>query len=328
MIRITSKIFSVFLITVVLLLAPPLSSSADNGFADWLVELRAEAGSRGISEETLNTALADLKPIPRVIELDRKQPEFTLDFQSYLESRVSKKRIRLGREMLRRHSDMLEKIRQIYGIQPRFLIAIWGLETNYGNYLGGFPIIGALATLAHDSRRGDFFRSQLFNALTILDEGHISNADMRGSWAGAMGQVQFMPSTFAQFAIDADGDGRKDIWQNLSDAFSSAANFLASSGWQRGIIWGREVRLPSDFQQEMAGLDKEKPLSEWQAIGIRRIDGSDLPADTITASVILPSGGNKPAFLVYQNYRSIFKWNKSHSYALSVCRLSDRIAVR
>jgi membrane-bound lytic murein transglycosylase B len=328
MIRITSKIFSVFIIPVVLLLAPPLSSSADNDFADWLVELRAEARSRGISEDTLNAALTDLKPIPRVIELDRKQPEFTLDFQSYLESRISKKRIRLGREMLHRHGDMLEKIRQRYGVQPRFLIAIWGLETNYGNYLGSFPIIGALATLAHDTRRGDFFRSQLFNALTILDEGHISNADMRGSWAGAMGQVQFMPSTFAQYAIDANGDGRKNIWQDLPDAFSSAANFLVSSGWQRGIIWGREVQLPSDFQQEMSGLDKEKSLSEWQAIGIRRIDGSDLPEENITASVILPSEGNKPAFLVYQNYRSIFKWNKSHSYALSVCRLADLIAVR
>jgi membrane-bound lytic murein transglycosylase B len=223
---------------------------------------------------------------------------------------------------------MLEKVKQHYGVHPRFLIAIWGLETSYGNYLGNFPIIGALATLAHDSRRGDFFRSELLNALTILDEGHISISDMRGSWAGAMGQVQFMPSTFTKFAIDANGDGRKDIWQNLPDAFSSAANFLVSSGWQSGIPWGIEVRLPSDFKHEIADMDHEKPLTDWQAIGIRQKDGSDLPQDNMMASVVLPSDGNKPAYLVYQNYRSILKWNHSHSYALSVCLLADRIADR
>jgi len=323
-----NKIFSVFFITVFLLFTPFLSFSSDNGFSYWLAELRAEAKLKGISDKTLDSALAGLKPIQKVIRLDRSQPEFTLDFQSYLKSRVTKKRIKAGRKMLIKHSDILEKVEQRYGVHPRFLMAIWGLETNYGNYTGGFPVIGALATLAFDSRRGNFFRSELLNALTILDQGHINIKNMRGSWAGAMGQVQFMPSTFSRFAIDADGDGRKDIWKNLDDAFSSAANFLAGSGWQRGITWGIEVRLPSDFNRNLAGLDKKKSVNDWQAIGVRGTDGKDLPAENITASVVLPSKNNKPAFLVFQNYRSILKWNRSHSYALSVCRLADSIGYR
>ena len=320
------KVFSVFFIAVFLLLIPSLLLATDNDFADWLVELRAEARSKGISDETLDSALTGLKPIQKVIERDRRQPEFTLDFQSYLKTRVTKKRIRKGREMLGKHKDMLEKVKQRYDVNPRFLIAIWGLESNYGDYLGSFPVIGALATLAHDSRRSNFFRSQLLHALTILDQGHISIQDMKGSWAGAMGQVQFMPSTFSQFAIDADKDGRKDIWNNLADAFSSAANFLAGYGWQKGITWGMEVQLPSNFRLEMAGLDKERPLTDWQAVGIRGIDGADLPEDNITGAVVLPSDSDNPAFLVFQNYRSIMKWNRSHSYALSVCHLADSIA--
>jgi membrane-bound lytic murein transglycosylase B len=320
------KIFSVFFITVVFLLIPSLSLPTDNDFEDWLVRLRAQARSKGISDETLDFALTGLKPIQKVIDLDRKQPEFTLDFQDYLGTLVTKKRIRQGREMLDRHKDMLEKVEQRYGVHPRFLIAIWGLETNYGNDLGNFPVIESLATLAYDARRSDFFRSQLLNALIILDQGHVSIQDMKGSWAGAMGQVQFMPSTFSKFAVDADGDGRKDIWHNLDDAFFSAANFLVGLGWQRGKTWGMEVQLPSDFRRGMAGLNKKKSLTVWQAMGIRGIDGKDLPSDNIKASVVLPSANNKPAFLVFQNYRSILNWNRSHSYALSVCHLADRIA--
>jgi membrane-bound lytic murein transglycosylase B len=319
------KFFSVFFITVFFLLIPSLSLPTDNDFADWLVRLRAQARSKGISDETLDSALTGLKPIQKVIDLDRKQPEFTLDFQNYLKTLVTKKRIRHGRKMLGRHKDILEKVEQRYGVHPRFLIAIWGLETNYGNILGNFPVIESLATLAYDARRSDFFRSQLFNALIILDQGHVSIQDMKGSWAGAMGQVQFMPSTFSKFAVDADGDGRKDIWHNLDDAFFSAANFLVGLGWQRGKTWGMEVKLPSDFRRGMAGLNKKKSLTLWQAMGIRGIDGKDLPSDNIKASVVLPSNNNKPAFLVFQNYRSILNWNRSHSYALSVCHLADRI---
>ncbi len=319
------KIISVFFISVLLLLIPSLSSAADNNFADWLAELRAEASSLGISDKTLDSALTGLKPIQKVIKLDRKQPELTQDFERYLKARVTKKRIKLGRKMLIKHSDILKKAEERYGVPPHFLIAIWGFETNYGKNTGSYPVIGALATLAHDSRRSSFFRSQLLSALTILDEGHINIQDMQGSWAGAMGLVQFMPSTFSQYAIDADGDGRKDIWNNLPDAFSSAANYLARSGWQRGAEWGMEVQVPSDFNQKLANLNNEKPLADWQTIGIRKTDGSDLPEEDISASVVLPSDSNKPAFLVFQNYRSIMKWNRSHSFALSVCHLADSI---
>jgi membrane-bound lytic murein transglycosylase B len=312
----------VFLIT-----ASAFSASETTGdFADWLASLRAEARANGISDATLETALGGLQPIPRVIKLDRNQPEFKQDFRSYINSRVSEKRIKAGRRMLQKHSFLLDKIRQRYGIQPRFLIAIWGLETEYGNYLGGYPVIGALATLAYDPRRSNFFRAELLNALTILDEGHVSISDMQGSWAGAMGQVQFMPSTFVRHAVDADGNGRKDIWHSLPDTFASAANFLADYGWQSGITWGRKVWLPSDFNLNLAGLDKERPLAEWQEMGVRRINGSNLPVVDIKASLILPDGNDGPVFLVYQNYRAILRWNHSHLYALSVCYLADRIS--
>jgi membrane-bound lytic murein transglycosylase B len=307
--------------------ASAFSASETTGdFADWLASLRAEAIAKGISDATLETALGGLQPIPRIIELDRNQPEFKQDFRSYINSRVSEKRIKTGRRMLQKHGFLLEKIRRRYGIQPRFLIAIWGLETEYGNYLGGFPVIGALATLAYDPRRSNFFRAELLNALTILDEGHVSISDMKGSWAGAMGQLQFMPSTFVRHAVDADGNGRKNIWHSLPDTFASAAKFLADSGWQSGITWGRKVRLPSDFNLNLAGLDKERPLAEWQEMGVRRINGSNLPGVDIKASLILPDGNNGPVFLVYQNYRAILRWNHSHLYALSVCYLADRIS--
>ncbi len=319
--------FAFLSLAVFLMTASAFSASETTGdFADWLASLRAEARAKGISDATLETALGGLQPIPRVIKLDRNQPEFKQDFRSYINSRVSEKRIKAGRRMLQKHRFLLEKIRRRYGIQPRFLIAIWGLETEFGNYLGGFPVIGALATLAYDPRRSDFFRAELLNALTILDEGHVSISDMKGSWAGAMGQFQFMPSTFVRHAVDADGNERKDIWHSLPDTFASAASFLADSGWQSGITWGRKVRLPSDFNLNLAGLDKEIPLAEWQEMGVRRINGSNLPGVDIKASLILPDGNNGPAFLVYQNYRAILRWNHSHLYALSVCYLADRIS--
>jgi membrane-bound lytic murein transglycosylase B len=321
---ISRRYFSVVFITLSFLLALPHSSWA-NDFADWLMDLRTEARLQGISDRTLDSALAGLKPIPRIIELDRNQPEFKKDFKDYLKTRVSRKRIKQGRKMLKKHSSILNEVEKKYGVPPQFLVAIWGLETNYGSYLGGYPIIGALATLAHDPRRSGFFRTELLNALLILEQGHISVSDMRGSWAGAMGQVQFMPSTFARFAVDGDGDGRKDIWKNMPDAFSSAANFLTGFGWQKDISWGMEVRVPPDFNRDSAGLEHEKTLAEWQETGVRLKNGRDLPGDTITASLVLPSSGRKPAFLVHKNYRAIMKWNRSHSYALAVCHLADRI---
>ncbi|MFC1844993.1 lytic murein transglycosylase, partial [Thermodesulfobacteriota bacterium] len=287
--------------------------------------LRQEAQTKGISEATIHEALDNLEPIPRVIELDRKQPEFTQAFWRYLDARVTENRIERGRTLLKKHAELFNTIEMHYGVQPRFLVAFWGLETNFGDYLGGFPVVGSLATLAHDTRRSDFFRSELFDALSIIDAGHISAANMLGSWAGAMGQPQFMPSTFIRSAVDGDGDGRKDIWHNLSDVFASAANFLSESGWQGDKTWGREVKIPPDFNLDLTGLQTKKTLAAWQVLGVRKINGEDLPRINIKGSVILPAGHDGPAFLVYNNFHTILRWNRSNLYAIAVGHLADRI---
>jgi membrane-bound lytic murein transglycosylase B len=302
------------------------AAAAEQDFARWLADLRLEARGQGISQATLDRALGSVKPIARVIELDRRQPEFTQTFWSYLDRAVSDQRVETGRRLLAKHAALLQDVERRYGVQPRFLVAIWGLESDYGNVTGGFPVIGALVTLAHDERRSDFFRAELLQSLRIIDQGHISAERMTGSWAGAMGQVQFMPTTFAAYAVDGDGDGRRDIWHSLPDAFASAANFLRALSWQGDKTWGREVRLPGDFDWELNGLGQSKTLEEWQALGVRRVGGGDLPQVEVSGSIVLPAGHTGPAFLVYQNYRSTLGWNRSHLYAIAVGHLADRIA--
>ncbi len=299
---------------------------AAEDFSSWLEGLRREARTQGVSETTLHEALDGLQPIPRVLELDRRQPEFTQTFWGYLDARVTEDRIERGRMLLELHAELLNRIEKRYGVQPRFLVAFWGLETNFGDYLGSFPVIGSLATLAHDPRRSDFFRSELLAALSIIDGGHISVGEMIGSWAGAMGQPQFMPSTFVRFAVDADDDGKQDIWHSLPDVFASAANFLSGSGWQGDKTWGREVRLPAGFDLDLTGLEVEKTLAAWQILGVRKINGDDLPRVNMKGSLILPAGHTGPAFLVYDNYRTILRWNRSDLYAIAVGHLADRIA--
>ena len=295
-------------------------------FGDWLVELRAEALQRGISEPILSDALNGVEPLPRVIEFDRNQPEFTLTFKQYLTRVVPDHRIATGRRKLAQNRALLNDVYRIYGVPPHMIVALWAIETDFGRLTGGFKVIPALATLAHDGRRGAFFRKELLDALTILEEGHIKPADMAGSWAGAMGQCQFMPSSFLNFAVDHNGDGRKDIWKTRADIFASAANLLASHGWERGWTWGRPVRLPDVFDLGVEGLDKKKPLAEWQALGIRRTDGRDLPKAEIDASLIMPDGPDGAVFLVYDNFRVILHWNRSDYFALTVGYLADRIA--
>ncbi len=312
------------IMTTLFTLARPGACSED--FANWLEGLRQEARAQGISETTLHAALDDLQPIPRVIELDRRQPEFTQTFWRYLDARVTEGRIVRGRMLLELHAELLGSIEKQYGVQPRFLVAFWGLETNFGDYLGSFRVIGALATLAHDPRRSDFFRSQLLAALSIIDNGHITANEMFGSWAGAMGQPQFMPSTFVRFAVDGDGDGRRDIWYSLPDVFASAANFLSESGWQGDKTWGREVKLPPGFDLELTGREVEKNLAAWQILGVRKINGGNLPKVNMKASLILPAGHSGPAFLVYDNFRTTLQWNRSDLYAIAIGHLADRIA--
>jgi membrane-bound lytic murein transglycosylase B len=295
-------------------------------FNEWVKGFKAEAIEQGISSSLVDQAFGGVAPLSRVLELDRKQPESTMTFGQYRKSIVSPQRIQRGRQMMVQHRDLLNEVGQQYGVQPRFIVALWGIETFYGKNTGGYSIIEALATLAYDGRRSQYFRQELLSALRILQDRHISLEKMKGSWAGAMGQCQFMPSSFLQFAVDYDGDGRKDIWTTPADVFASAANYLTQSGWRGKQIWGRHAQLPSGFDFKMVGLKISKPLHVWQKLGIRKIDGSDLPVASLNASIVLPDGKGGPAYLVYNNYRVIMKWNRSTYFATSVGLLADALA--
>ncbi len=298
-------------------------------FAGWLEALRAEALGQGISAATLDAALAGVEPIPRVIELDRSQPETTLTFEQYMDRVVPNSRVEKGRARLRENAAALEAVRAAFGVQPRFIVALWGIETNFGQYTGGFSVIASLATLAHDGRRSAYFRAELLDALRILEQGHITPAAMMGSWAGAMGQSQFMPSSFVRFAIDFDGDGKRDIWATKADVFGSAANYLAKSGWRGDQTWGRKVSLPDNFDVSLADLKISKPLAGWQALGVRRANGQNLPIVAgMMGSIVFPGGEGGPAFLVYDNFKTTLKWNRSTYFAMAVGHLADRIAGR
>ncbi len=302
---------------------PAAAETAD--FAVWLDEVRAEALERGISASTLETAFFGLQPIPRVIELDRSQPESVLSFDEYMARVVTDSRVDQGRDELRRYGKLLEEVRERYGVEPRFIVALWGIETNYGRNSGSFPVVAALATLAYDGRRSKFFRKELFYSLEILDQRHIEIDRMMGSWAGAMGQNQFMPSSFVNFAVDFDGDGRRDIWTTEADVFASAANYLSQYGWKDEETWGREVRIPAGFEASLADLEIVKPLAEWRALGLGWADGGELPLRDLEASLIQPGGEEGPAFLVYDNFRAILTWNRSLYFGVAVGRLADRI---
>lgn len=229
--------------------------------------------------------------------------------------------------MYSQYRNELEQAAQKYGVPPHYIVALWGIETSYGNNTGGFKVVPALATLAYDGRRSEFFRGELMNALKILQEGHIAPSEMKGSWAGAMGQNQFMPSSFNAYAVDGNGDGRRDIWTTLPDVFASSANYLSKHGWDNEQRWGRQVSLPSGFSKSMADLDVKKSLSEWSRLGVKLTTGGNIPTSPdLQASIVAPDGLDGPAFLVYDNYRVIMRWNKSTYFATSVGLLADAIA--
>jgi len=302
-------------------------------FPAFLDDLRAEALSRGISQATVTRALADVELVPRIIELDRQQPEFTQTLSQYLERRVTDELVAQGKELLDQNRALLARIRAKYGVQPRFLVALWGIETKYGRYTGTFEVIPALVTLAYDNRRRDRFREELFDALRIVDSGDIDLARMTGSWAGAMGQNQFMPSVFLKYAVDFDGDGRKDIWNSKADIFASAANYLAQSGWKGDQTWGREVRLPPGLDMSLADpFDRKhshdafrKPLHAWEALGVRKTDGRPLPRRNLDAALILPDGPGGKAYLVYEDFHVLMTWNPAFLFAVAVGTLADRL---
>lgn len=294
-------------------------------FSQWLEELRAEASQLGISDSTLNAALDVIEePLPRVIELDNNQPEYVQTFTAYMNNRMSQGRIDRGQALLKEHAALFARIQSEYGVQPQYLVSFWALESNFGDFTGGFSGINALATLAYDPRRSTMFRAELLTALKIIDEGHISVERMTSSWAGAMGQCQFMPSTFANYAVDGDGDGRIDIWGSVSDVMSSAANYLSSVGWRGDERWGREVTLPDNFDYTQSGPDSTKTVTQWNSMGVTKSNGSPLGNSEMEGSILLPAGASGPAFLGYNNFRTTRKWNRPIFYAISVGHLADR----
>lgn len=309
--------------TAILALSSVATSYADE-FSSCLIDLQHQARAEGISATVVDKALGSVKFVPRVIELDRRQPEFTETFANYLNNRVNTSRVSQGRLLLVKHKALLDQLTQQYGVPAQYLISFWGMETNYGSYLGKMPILDSLATLACDQRRSRFFTKELFEALRLIENKHIDQQTMLGSWAGAMGHTQFMPSAYQRYAVDGDGNGRADLWNSVPDALTSAANFLQALGWQKDLRWGREVKLPANFPYELAGTGG-KPLSQWSKLGIRTADGLSLANLDIKASLLIPAGHKGPAFLAYENFDVIMRWNRSYFYAISVGYLADRI---
>ncbi|MBJ6136611.1 lytic murein transglycosylase [Marinobacter litoralis] len=300
-------------------------TKSESAFAECKASLHDKAVQGGVSEKTASAVLADVEYLERVIELDRRQPEFTTTFADYFNRRVNEARITKGRDLLQEHRDLLARVTDETGVPAPYLLAFWGLETNFGSYFGKMQVPSALATLACDPRRSGFFTEQFVAALQIIDEGAIPLEQMEGSWAGAMGHVQFMPTVFLQHAVDADGDGRRDLWNSLPDAMMSAGRFLQSMGWDGDYRWGREVLIPRNFDFNLAD-GRRLPLSQWNKLGITDVYGHALDDEPINAALVVPAGHQGPAFLAYNNFRVIMGWNRSEFYAISVGHLADRIA--
>jgi membrane-bound lytic murein transglycosylase B len=297
----------------------------DTEFSGCIAGLQERARDEQLPAWIVDDVLGGLEHVPRVIELDRSQPEFSQTFAQYYYGRVTRGRIRRGQRLLSEHEEFLRALTKQYGVPGRYLVAFWGLETNFGRNLGRMPVLDSLATLACDQRRQEFFTEELMHALALLQRESLSPAEMRGSWAGAMGHTQFMPSAYRNHAADGDGDGRVNLWRSERDALASGANYLANLGWQPGQRWGREVLLPEAFPYARTGLGNSQPLSVWRRLGVSFLDGRALPDVDMEAAVLVPAGHEGPAFLVYSNFNVIMQWNRSEYYALSVGLLADRL---
>ena len=318
------KRFSVLLAAAGLLVscaqAAPLRTSS--GYV-WLQQLEQQAIDDGVWVETVHAALDSFTPNLRVVELDQKQPETTVSFATYRHNTVSPARVKKGAELMHHYAAELDAIEERTGVPPQIVVALWGIESSYGHNMGDFETVNALATLAYQGRRADFFRSELIASLHILDQEQKSSSELRGSWAGAMGQCQFMPSTYLKHAVDGDRDGHRDIWGDPIDVMASIANYLAAEGWKRELTWGREVE--GDISASETGLAQTHSLSEWTARGVAGIDGAPLPQRDLQASFVQPDEVKGEGFLVYDNVRALMRWNHSTYFALSVGLLADEI---
>nr|WP_133129879.1 lytic murein transglycosylase [Legionella yabuuchiae] len=305
----------------------PLTYADSQNWNRWVAEVREEALQQGISPVTFDKAFANIhEPSRRVKSLSRSQPEHRLTYTKYRDSRVDNYRIIMGRKKYKQNKELADQIAARYGVDPCFIMSFWGMETSYGSYMGNFPVINSLATLAYDSNRQDFFRKQLFYALHILNDGHVTLDRFKGEWAGASGQPQFLPSSWMKFAQDYDGDGRKDIWDSKADVFASIANYMKQNGWQTGEPWAIRVKLPSNFDKSLEGKSTVKSVKEWNEMGVRTNDGKPLPYQNLQASIIQPYGG--PVFLAFPNYKMILRYNNSIYYAGAIGYLADKICNR
>ena len=301
------------------------AQAADTGFESFLASVQAEAERRGIAAATVSAAFAGISPDPKVIELDRHQPEFTETWAEYATAVLSADRISQGRALFAANRDLLARVTRSYPVSPGVVMGIWGLESNYGGYQGGFAVVRSLATLAYSASRGGYFRSELLAALEILGHGDVTPRNMLGSWAGAMGQPQFMPSAYLTYAVDFDGTGQRNIWSDTADVLASIANYLVQSGWRAGESWGRQVLPPASLSPELAASSATRPLVAFSRLGFLGLDGSPLPGSTIPARLIMPGGSAGPAYLVFPNFQAIRRYNPSDFYALGVGLLGDRV---
>ena len=326
---------------LLLFLSTSLYGQSKPPFDQWLNELREETRELGISEATIALAFSEITPpVQRIIQSDRSQPEVVQTYNDYIQARVSQWKIDNGRRLMTEHKSALEQIGSQYGVQPRFILAIWGMETNFGTYPITEPMFNVLATLAYDNRRAALFRAQFIAGITMLDSGFPTYENMKSSWAGAMGQSQFIPESYLQYAVDHDGDGKKDIWNSELDVFASIANYFKGHGWQDDHTWGRKVLLPPGGEEILTALKDEgltpsddcrryrslgswRDLQQWQTLGVRREDGSDLPSRSIPAALILADSGDDEAYIVYSNFCSIMSYNPAFKYALSIGLLAS-----
>lgn len=298
--------------------------ASSHSFEEFLDQVRKTATEQGVSKSTIDKAFFELTPRPSAIASDKAQAEFNQNFWHYVNKRVNKVRLNNGKDTLKKNASLLSKTSEKYGVPAYVIVAFLGLESNYGNYMGSESLIRSLATLAYDKRRSKFFTRELIAVLKLMDKKTIP-FDATGSWAGAMGAVQFMPTNVIAYGVDANNDGKVDLWNEKADIYASAANFLNKLGWKKGEKWGREALIPKNFDYQLTGLDNEKTVNEWAALGVRRGNNSNLPKSNFKASLIVPMGHRGPAFLVYRNFDAIMGWNRSILYALSVAYLSDRL---
>ncbi len=302
-----------------------LGSNEKSSFEQWKETLKPDMLAQGADQELVDQIITSLKFIPRVIKLDRHQPEGRMTHEEYLTKVIPPWKIKKAREQFKLNQQKLIQAEESTGVPAHYIVSLWGKETNFGTITGNYSVPSSLATLAFEGRRASFFRKELMAAVKILAEGHIQLENMKGSWAGAMGNCQFMPSSFLQYAVDANNDGKKNIWSDKGDIFASMGNYLASYGWDKTKSWGRQVRLSGNFEDYKIGKKHMQSLSQWQLSGVRRMDGRDLPQVELNAYLIAPGGAKGRVYLVYPNFDIIMKWNRSHYFATGVGYLADRI---